>query len=56
MSPVTVMRKPDFDYAKTKMQISCAVTAQLITTFVFATQIEHSLFLNTKFQASSLLL
>ena len=33
------------------MQISCAVTAQLISTFVFATQIVQSLFL--KFQASS---
>ena len=32
-----VMRKPDFAYAKTKPQISCASTAQLISTFVFAT-------------------
>ena len=30
------MRKPDFAYAKTKAQISCAVTAQLISAFVFA--------------------
>ena len=31
-----VMRKPDFAYAKTEVQISCAVTAQLISAFVFA--------------------
>ena len=30
-------------YAKTKMQISCAVTAQLISPFVFATQILQTL-------------
>ena len=36
--------------------MSCAVTAQLISTFVFATRIVESLFLNPKFQASSLLL
>ena len=52
-----VMRKPDFAYVKTKAQISCSVTAQLISAFVFATWIEQSLFsLNPKFQASSLLL
>ena len=28
-----------FAYAKTKMQISCAVTAQLISAFVFAIRI-----------------
>ena len=28
-----------FAYAKTKMQISCAITAQLISVFVFATEI-----------------
>ena len=33
------MRKPDFVNAKTKAQISCAVTAQLISAFVFATRI-----------------
>ena len=39
------------------MQISCAVTAQLISAFVFATRIVHSLYyLNSKFQASSHLL
>ena len=42
-------------YAKTKTQISCAVIAQLISTFVFATWIVQCLFfLNLKFQASSL--
>ena len=43
-----------FAYAKTKTQISFGVTAKLISAFVFATWIEHSLFfLNAKFQASS---
>ena len=43
-----------FAYAKTKTQISFAVTAKLISAFVFATQIVQSLyFLNSKFQASS---
>ena len=44
------MRKPlFFAYAKTKTQISCAVTAQLISAFVFATQVVQSLiFLNPK--------
>ena len=43
-----------FAYAKTKTQISFAVTAKLISAFVFATLIGQSLFyLNTKFQASS---
>ena len=32
-----VMRKPVFAYAKTKTQISQAVSAWLISTFVFAT-------------------
>ena len=42
---------------KTKTQISFAVTAKLISAFVFATQIVQSLyFLNPKFQASSRLL
>ena len=45
-----IMRKPFFAYAKTKTQISCTVTAQLI----FATRIIKSLyFLIPKFQASS---
>ena len=41
-------------YAKTKTQISFAVTAKLISVFVFATRIVQFLFfLNPKFQASS---
>ena len=50
-----VMKKNQlFAYAKTKTQISCAVTGQLISAFVFATWIVQSLFyLNLKFQASS---
>ena len=51
------MRNRLFAYAKTKTQISFAVTAKLISTFVFATRIKQSLyFLNPKFQASSHLL
>ena len=51
------MRKPDFASVKTKVLISCAVTAQLISAFVFPTWIVQSLlFLNPKFQASSLYL
>ena len=59
------MRKPafyicenqHFTYAKTKTQISFAVTAKLISAFVFATRIVQSLyFINPKFQASSHLL
>ena len=43
--------------AKTKALISCAVTAQLIITFVFATRIVQFLvYLYPKFKASSLLL
>ena len=52
-----VVRKPFFAYAKTKTQISFAVTAKLISAFVFASLIVESLFfLNPKFQASSHLL
>ena len=41
-------------YAKPKTQISFAVTAKLISAFVFATRIVQFLFyLNSKFQASS---
>ena len=44
-----------FAYAKTKAQISFAVTVKLISAFVFATRIVLFLFfLNLKFQASSL--
>ena len=40
-----------FAYAKKKTQISCAVTAQLISAFVFASQIEPSiLFLHPVFK------
>ena len=43
-----------FVYAKTKAQISFAVTAKLISAFVFATRIVQFLFyLNPKLQASS---
>ena len=46
-----------FAYAKTKTQISFAVTAKLISAFVFATRIVQFLFyLNPKFQVSSHLL
>ena len=46
-----------FAYAKTKTHISFAVTAKLISAFVFATQIVHFLYyLNPKFQVSSHLL
>ena len=52
-----VMRKRCIAFAKTKTQISCAVTAQLISVFIFAAWIVQSLFfLNLKFQASSLFL
>ena len=52
-----VMKKSAFAYAKTKTQISFAVTAKLISAFVFVTLIVQSLnFLNPKFQASSHLL
>ena len=52
------MRKPVICiYAKTKTQISFAVTAKLISAFVFAKRIVQSLFyINPKFQASSHLL
>ena len=43
-----------FAYAKTKTQISFAVTEKLISAFVFATRIvQYLYFLNAKFQASS---
>ena len=43
-----------FAYAKTKTQISFAVTARLISAFVFPTWIvQYLYFLNTKFQSSS---
>ena len=49
-----VVEKRFFAYAKTKAQISFAVTAKLISAFVFTTRIAQSLsFLNPKFQASN---
>ena len=52
-----IMKNQIFAYAKTKAQISYAVTAQLISVFVFATWIVQLLsLLNSKFQASSLFL
>ena len=49
--------KTTYAYAKTKKQISFAVTAKLISVFVFTTQIEQSLYyLNAKFRASCHLL
>ena len=43
--------------AKTKVQISCAVTTQLVSAFAFTIWIVRShYFLNLKFQASSHLL
>ena len=52
-----IMRKPDFCICETKAQISFAVTAKLISAFVFATRIVQTLYyLNLKFQASSHLL
>ena len=52
------MRKPRICiYAKTETHISCAVTAQLIGAFVFATRIVLFLsYLYPKFQASSFML
>ena len=48
------MRKLLAAYAKTKPLISCALTAQLISAFVFTTKIVKSLyFLNLIFQGSS---
>ena len=55
MSHIT--RKPNFGLCENKAQISSAVTAQLISAFVFATRLVQCLFfLNTKFQVSSHLL
>ena len=50
-------KKQQSVYAKPKVQISFAVTAKLISVFVFATWIvQFPYFLNPKFQASSHLL
>ena len=54
---ITLMRKPVLAYAKTKAQISCKVTKQLIRAIVLTTLIVQShFFLNAKFQASGHLL
>ena len=51
------MKKRLFAYAKTKTQINFAVTAKLISSFVFAIRIVQSLYyLNPKFQAPIYLL
>ena len=51
------MSQPNFPQAKPKSQISCAVNAQLISAFVFATWIVKILFyLYPKFQDSYFLL
>ena len=51
------MRKPKIAYAKTTTQISCAVTAQLISAFVVAKRIVLFLFyIYQKFLASSFML
>ena len=51
------MNKPAFADAKTKTHISCVVTLQPISAFVFATLIVQIMyFLNPKLQASSHLL
>ena len=48
------MRNRIFAYVKTKTQISFAVTAKLISAFVFAKRIvQFIFFLNPKFQVSS---
>ena len=53
---ICIQGKPAFAYAKTKRQISCAVT-MLISAYVFSTYLVQSLYLlNLKFQASSHLL
>ena len=49
------MRKPVFAYAKTKSQISCTVTARLISAFVFAACIVFNIPLLSKSEISSLL-
>ena len=53
-----IMRAPAFclHMLKAKALISCVVTVQLISPFVFATQIIQSFLLNRKFQATGHLL
>ena len=48
-----IARKPLLAYAKTKAQISCAVTAQLISTFVFlCIHVDSTIPLSYKFERS----
>ena len=57
ISSEPIHEKAGFAYAKTKAQISCALTTQLISVFVFATRIVPFLFyLYLKSQASGFLL
>ena len=49
-----VMRKPFFAYAKLKTQITCAVTAQLISPFLFC-YIDSIISLLSKSEISGLL-
>ena len=52
-----VMKNPlIFAHAKSKAQISCTITAQVISTFIFATQIVQSLFFLLKSGIASLYL
>ena len=51
-SASAVVHNRNFAFAKTKVQISCAIAAQLMSAFVFATQIVQLLFyLHPNFQA-----
>ena len=43
------MRKAVYMYAKTKTQISCAVTTQLISAYAFASRKVKPIFFNPKF-------
>ena len=55
--PISSPCEPNGSGELTKAQISCQVIAQLISVFVFATgKVQFLVFLNPKFQASSLLL
>ena len=52
-----ILRKPAFAYAKTKALISCAVTAQLISAFVFAVlKVQTLFFLKNEISSSRHLL
>ena len=47
MCLVLLEKNLPFAYAKTKLQISCAVIAQLISTFVYASWIVQSLYFSS---------